>query len=365
MGINHKSIIISGGGTGGHVYPALAIADAIKEIDNNVSIHFVGAKEKLEMEKVPLNGYSIDGLPISGLNRSNLLANISLPFKIIKSLYLAGKIINKHKPQAVVGVGGYASWAIGFVATQRNIPLILQEQNAFPSLTNRMLAGRAKLVCTAFDGLEKFFKGKPIHNLGNPVRFSFNQEINKKQALETFNLSDNLPTLLVIGGSLGAKVFNDLLENKIQANELPFNLIWQTGKYYYPSIQSRLTNIPKNVVVVPFIDNMNAAYFAADAVLSRAGAISLAELTLVGKATVLVPSPNVTDDHQTHNAKSFQEKDAAIVLRENNLNQLWENILELMSSEELREKLSGNIKSLARPNAAKEIASLIIKTAGL
>jgi len=366
MGIENSkySILISGGGTGGHVYPALAIADALKDINPKIKIHFVGAKGKLEMEKVPLSGYSIDGLPISGINRKNPWANFSLPLKVLKSLFLAGKIIRKHKPDVVVGVGGYASWAVGFVATQRNIPLILQEQNAFPSLTNRMLAGRAKLICTAFDGLDKFFKGKPIHNFGNPVRFNFKENLSKNLALSHFNLDESLPTLLIIGGSLGAKVFNDLVESKIKSNQIiPFNIIWQTGKFYYNSIVSRLVDIPKNIAIMPFIDNMNAAYSAADLVLSRAGAISLAELTLIGKAAILVPSPNVTDDHQTHNAVSFAEQNAALVVKETDINELWNHILILMNNPELRNSLEENIKKLSRPNAAKEIASLIIKTA--
>lgn len=352
-------VIISGGGTGGHIFPALAIANALKEMNPDNEILFVGALGRMEMEKIPAAGYKIIGLDVRGFQRKISLSNLSFPFKVISSLSKAKKIIKEFKPDAAVGVGGYASGPLLWAATSSKIPSVIQEQNSFPGVTNRMLAKRVQKICVAYDGMEKFFPAKNIVMTGNPVRQDIAKTSGKEmQAMEFFGLDKNKKTLLVIGGSLGARTINESIADGVEKlNAAGIQLIWQTGKGYYEKAKAFAQ---ANIKVYDFIKEMDLAYAAADAVISRAGALSVSELCLVGKPVIFVPSPNVTADHQTKNAMTLVQKDAAMIVRDVEAKEkLMAEAIALMQDEQKRSSLCQNISALAKKDSAKKIAEII------
>tara|TARA_Y100000991_G_scaffold100874_1_gene76072 strand:+ start:5298 stop:6401 length:1104 start_codon:yes stop_codon:yes gene_type:complete len=351
-------VVISGGGTGGHIFPAIAIADEIKRRNPQVDILFVGAEGKMEMERVPKAGYSIEGLPIVGLQRKLTFSNFLLPFKLFNSLLKARRIIKRFKPQLVIGVGGYASGPTLKIAQILGIPTVIQEQNSFPGKTNILLSKKASLICTAYANLEQFFSKEKIKLTGNPVRQELsNIEITKEAALEGFGLSPLHKTVLVIGGSLGAKTLNDsMLKNIEHISNEKLQFIWQCGKGYIDQINESIKDIPTQIKLMPFISKMHAAYAAADIVVSRSGALSVSELCLVGKPVILVPSPNVSEDHQTKNAMALVSVNAALLMRDANVREdLVPALYALVENEEKKMELSRNMKSLAKPNATEDI----------
>ncbi len=362
-------VIISGGGTGGHIFPAVSIANAIKEKRPDARILFVGAEGRMEMQRVPAAGYEIKGLPIAGFNRKNLLKNVSVLFKIMKSRRMARKILRDFKPQVAVGVGGYASGPTLNVAESMGIPTLLQEQNSYAGVTNKLLAKKAKRICVAYDGMERFFPKDSILFTGNPVRQNLlEQNISKDEAVRSFGLVPGKATILIVGGSLGARTLNESVIGNLplvkQQNKVQF--IWQTGKYYSEEIQAELKRrgCPQNLVVMDFISDMRQAFAAADLVISRAGAGSISEFCLLGKPAILVPSPNVAEDHQTKNALSLVQKDAALYVTDADARRsLLPLAINTVSDHSRLEVLSFNIKKLARPNAASDIADEVIKLA--
>ena len=356
----HIRAIISGGGTGGHIFPALSIANEIKRRFPDADILFVGAKGRMEMEKVPANGYPIEGLDISGFNRKKPWKNFGVLMQIISSLWKARKIIKQFKPDVVVGTGGFASGPVLFAAQMAGIPTFIQEQNSFPGITNKLLSKKVRKIYTAYDNLERFFDAKKIIKTGNPVRKEFgNLNIDKNDALKKFDLLPGKKTILSIGGSLGAHPLNEGILNILdKIKENCYQIIWQTGKNDYENYK-HLTD--KQVKVVPFISNMPDAYAATDLIISRAGAGTISELTLIGKPVILVPSPYVAEDHQTKNAKALAENNAAVLLPEKKLKQdLWQIVSEIFENNQKAETLSKNIKELAMPNATEEIVDDII-----
>jgi UDP-N-acetylglucosamine--N-acetylmuramyl-(pentapeptide) pyrophosphoryl-undecaprenol N-acetylglucosamine transferase len=356
-------ILITGGGTGGHVFPAIAIANAIKAIQPETEFLFVGAEGRLEMTKVPEAGYTIEGLNISGFQRDNLLKNISLPFKVIGSLLKANKLINKFQPDVVVGVGGYASGPTMFVAHQKNIPVLIQEQNSFAGVTNKMMKNKAQKFCVAYDGMEYFFPSGRIIKTGNPVRQMISEmKSNKEANRKTFDLVDNKLTVLVVGGSLGARTINESIGTGLQQlTQNNLQIIWQTGKPYFEKAQQQ-AEVFNNVKVFDFIKNMDEAYDVADIIISRAGAIAISELCLIGKPVVLVPSPNVAEDHQTKNALALVDKHAAVMVKDIDArNVLIDELLKLINNKEQQIILSKNILQLGIPNAADRIAKEVLK----
>ena len=362
---DHIKVIISGGGTGGHIYPAIAIADALKDMDAETDILFVGAEGKMEMEKVPQAGYKIEALPVSGLQRKLTLKNLYFPFKLLKSLNEAGRIIDGFKPNVVVGVGGYASAPVLRKAQTKKIPTLIQEQNGYAGLTNKWLSGKAAKICVAYPGMDQYFPQDRIEFLGNPVRKDISKlETLKADAFKFFQLDPEKPVVLAIGGSLGARTINegllgiykDLLKRGIQ-------LIWQTGKFYYESIKEQLdSNIEEGLWVNAFISRMDYAYACANVVVSRAGALSISELCLAGKPAILIPSPNVAEDHQTKNAMALVKEDAAVMLSDSETKaKLQGEIIDLVENEEKKNLMIQNIKKLAKPHAAMDIAKEIVK----
>jgi UDP-N-acetylglucosamine--N-acetylmuramyl-(pentapeptide) pyrophosphoryl-undecaprenol N-acetylglucosamine transferase len=354
-------VIISGGGTGGHIFPAVAIAKTLQKRDPNVEILFVGAKGKMEMEKVPQAGFKIIGLSIAGIQRKIDFRNFLLPFKVIKSLWQAHKIIQDFKPDIAVGVGGYASAPTLYMAAQMDVLSLIQEQNSYAGLTNKLLAKRTTAICVAFDGMEDYFPANKIVQTGNPVRQDLlDLEGKREEAFEHFNLDPNKKTVLVIGGSLGARTINQVIDSGINAfEEKDIQLVWQTGKYYYGKAQDKNS---ANVKVYDFITRMDLAYSVADIVVSRAGALSIAELCITGKPCILVPSPNVAEDHQTKNAQALLDKRAALLVKDKDAKTvLMGDILALMNDEKRRQQLSNSIKELAKPNAAELIVDEIYR----
>jgi UDP-N-acetylglucosamine--N-acetylmuramyl-(pentapeptide) pyrophosphoryl-undecaprenol N-acetylglucosamine transferase len=351
--------VISGGGTGGHIFPAIAIANALKR-KTKAEILFVGARGRMEMEKVPMAGYKIKGLPIAGIQRKLDVRNILLPFKILKSLKMAKKILREFKPDVVIGVGGYASGPVLYAAAQMKIPALIQEQNSFAGITNKILGKRVNKICVAYEGMEKFFPHEKIILCGNPVRNDIAKG-NRNEALNFFELKNNMPTLLIIGGSLGAETINESIQNGIvKIHEAGIQVIWQTGKNYFDKI-SVLENFADRVKIFPFIQRMDLAYAAADVVISRAGAISVSELCLVGKPAILVPSPNVAEDHQSKNAMSIVKNDAAILIKDHEVKEkLADAAIELLRDENRKSMLSENIRKLAFPNADEKISDEIL-----
>ncbi len=353
--------IISGGGTGGHIFPALAIANEIKGRMPDAQILFVGAKGRMEMEKIPAAGYPIEALWISGINRTNKLKNLSFPLKLVSSLWKAGKIINKFKPDAVIGTGGFASGPVLYVAQKKGIPTFIQEQNSYPGITNKLLAKNALKIYTAYDNLDNFFNPEKILLTGNPIRESLKSlNENKTDALNKFGLQPNKKTLLVVGGSLGAMQVNRAIEKYIdEIKNNQWQLIWQTGKNHYEKFRKYED---KSIKVMPFINDMNQAYAAADLIISRAGAGSISELAVVGKPVILIPSPYLAEDHQTKNAKALSDKNAAILIKEKDLDKnLIHDIQKILNDEKYHEDLQKNLKQMAKPNAVEHIVDDIFK----
>ncbi|HLV46413.1 MAG TPA: undecaprenyldiphospho-muramoylpentapeptide beta-N-acetylglucosaminyltransferase [Flavobacterium sp.] len=354
--------IISGGGTGGHIYPAIAIANELKSRFPDCEILFVGAKDKMEMQKVPQAGYKIEGLWIAGIQRKLTLENLKFPFKLMSSLAKSRKIIKDFKPDVAIGTGGFASGAVVKVAAQMGIPTVIQEQNSYPGITNKLLGKKAKAVCVAYEGLDKFFPKDKIVFTGNPVRQDLlNVTENRLEGLKHFGLNPDKKTLLVLGGSLGARRINQLIEKEMDfmLNQ-DIQIIWQCGKFYFEEYKKY--NEKEHVQVLSFIDRMDLAYATADMIISRAGASSVSELSIVGKPTIFIPSPNVAEDHQTKNAKAVADKNGAILLRESELNEKFETVFsDLVSNENRQKTLSENIKMLAKPNATKDIVDEVVK----
>ncbi|MEX1383932.1 undecaprenyldiphospho-muramoylpentapeptide beta-N-acetylglucosaminyltransferase [Lutibacter sp.] len=355
------NIILSGGGTGGHIYPAVSIANQLKEKYPEANFLFVGAKDRMEMEKVPQAGYEIKGLWISGIQRSLSLKNLAFPFKLISSLWNAFKIIRKFKPTIVIGTGGFASGPTLYVASIRGIKTLIQEQNSYPGITNKLLSKKADTICVAYDGLERFFPSDKIVKTGNPVRQDLLAIESKREvAIKFFDLKSDKKTLLIIGGSLGARAINNLIEEHINwLVENKVQVIWQTGKLYYDEFKKY--DALEGVQTHAFLNRMDLTYVAADFIISRAGASSISELCIVGKPVIFIPSPNVAEDHQTKNALSVVTKNAALLLKESELNMFQNMFLELKNDLELQQKLSKNIKGLALPNATKDIVLEIEK----
>ncbi|APY10199.1 undecaprenyldiphospho-muramoylpentapeptide beta-N-acetylglucosaminyltransferase [Seonamhaeicola sp. S2-3] len=360
--MSHYKIILSGGGTGGHIYPAIAIANELKSRYPDAEFLFVGAKDRMEMEKVPQAGYKIIGLWISGIQRSLTLKNLSFPFKVISSLWKARKIINSFKPNVAIGTGGYASGPLLYVAASKNIPSLIQEQNSYPGITNKLLAKKAQKICVAYNDLERFFPKEKIIKTGNPVRKGLlNIEEKTVEAKKQFNLKEGKHTLLVLGGSLGARRINELIEKELDFFDTQnVQVIWQCGSLYYQ--QYKIYNNTKNVQVHEFLNNMGSAYAAADIVISRAGASSVSELCIVGKPVIFVPSPNVAEDHQTKNAMAIVKNNAAMIIKEEDLAIDFENkFSQLIASPEKQKELGKNIKKLALVNATKQIVDEVEK----
>lgn len=358
-------VIVSGGGTGGHIFPAIAIAGALREIDPTVELLFVGAEGKMEMEKVPAAGYDIVGLPVAGfhrqLNLRNIGRNLLFPFKLLSSLVKAGRVLADFKPDICVGVGGYASGPVLYRAARKGIPCLIQEQNSFPGVTNKMLAGRAAKICVAYPNMERFFPKEKIVLTGNPVRQSLTAAVTRSEAAQEFHLDAARPVVLVIGGSLGARSINEGIMASLHDLPTSAQLLWQTGGLYFEELSRRFAQQPRpGVVVVDFIKRMDLAYALADVVISRAGAGSISELALLGKAAILVPSPNVSEDHQTKNARALATQKAAILVPDNEADQLLKVCARTLADQRTLAELRDNIVSFARPNAAADIARELI-----
>ena len=365
---NQPRFIISGGGTGGHIFPALSIANAIKERWPKAAILFVGAEDRMEMERVPAAGYEIVGLPVSGFDRKNMVKNVSVAFKLIKSLHRAKKIVKNFNPNVVIGVGGYASAPVLRAAITQNIPTLLQEQNSYAGMTNKWLGQRANTICVAYEGMEKFFPKEKIVLTGNPCRQDLEITPNKVvEACSFFSLDPTKRTILMIGGSLGARTLNNSIVRAFpEIREQEVQIIWQCGKYYYNEMKelSVAGNIPPNVKLYDFVSRMDLAYSVADLVISRAGAGSISEFSLLGKPVILVPSPNVAEDHQTQNALALVQKNAAILVADNTAEeQLFSIALSLVKNPAKLIDLSANIILHAQHNSAKRIVDEIEKLA--
>jgi UDP-N-acetylglucosamine--N-acetylmuramyl-(pentapeptide) pyrophosphoryl-undecaprenol N-acetylglucosamine transferase len=360
-------VIISGGGTGGHIFPAVSIANAVKALRPDAKILFVGALGRMEMQRVPAAGYEIKGLPICGFDRKNLLKNFKVLYKIWKSQRMAKQIIKDFKPQVAVGVGGYASGPTLNKAAAMGVPCLIQEQNSYAGVTNKLLAKKAAKICVAYEGMERFFPAEKIILTGNPVRQALlDTTITREEAIKTFGLDPAKKTILLVGGSLGARTINEsVLQHLDLVKGTDVQFIWQTGKYYSAEIAKRLEgqNIP-NLVVTDFITDMGAAYKAADLVISRAGASSISEFCLIGKPVILVPSPNVAEDHQTKNALALANRDAAIYVKDAEApTTLLELAVKTVNDEKKLKSLSENVLKLALPDSADIIAKEVIKLA--
>ncbi len=360
-------IILSGGGTGGHIYPAIAIADEVKRRYPDAQIKFVGAQDKMEMEKVPQAGYEIEGLWISGLQRKLTLKNLMFPFKLISSIRKSQRIIKDFKPNVAVGTGGFASGPLLHVANKQKIPTLLQEQNSFPGITNKILAKKANIICAAYDEVKRFFPQEKVKKTGNPVRQDLlNIDTKREEAQQFFKLDVDKKTVLVLGGSLGARRVNQLIAeyaDKLKKEDI--QLIWQCGKLYYEDYKSYTES---TVQVHQFLNRMDLAYAAADVIISRAGAGSVSELCIVGKPVIFIPSPNVAEDHQTKNAMAVTKNEAAITIAETQLEEKFESaFFDLLENQSKQKELSRNIKKMALPNATSsivdEIEKLIIRKA--
>ncbi|MFW6371795.1 MAG: undecaprenyldiphospho-muramoylpentapeptide beta-N-acetylglucosaminyltransferase [Bacteroidota bacterium] len=364
-----KKIIISGGGTGGHIFPAIAIADALKKRDPSVEILFVGAKGRMEMDKVPEAGYRIVGLPVAGFQRRLTMKNITFSFKLAASMIKAKKIVRKFNPDVVVGVGGYASGPVLRAAASKGIPTVLQEQNSYPGVTNKILGRKAKRVCVAYPKMDRFFPPSRIVVTGNPVRNSLLSHVDRNLAYSELGLHPNRKTILVVGGSLGARSINNGIREGIQriADRDNIQMIWQCGGIYYVEMQqiNGIKNV-SNIKLVPFISQMGFAYAVADVVVSRAGAGTISELALLGKAAVLVPSPNVAEDHQTKNAMALVKDGAALLVTDKDAEKkLVTTALSLIDDDFYRDQLKRKIKKFAYPHSADKIANEIEKVAML
>ena len=360
--MNKYRIILSGGGTGGHIYPAIAIANELKSRFPEAEFLFVGAKDRMEMEKVPEAGYNIKGLWISGIQRKLTIKNLMFPFKLMNSLWNARKILQQFKPHVAIGTGGFASGPLLQMAVSNGIPSLIQEQNSYPGITNKLLSKKVQKICVAYDGLERFFPKEKIIKTGNPVRQDLLDIDSKIEEAKTyFNLTRGKKTLLVIGGSLGARRINELIKEELDYfNTLNIQVIWQCGKLYYKTYKTEGHEM--HVQLHKFIDRMDLAYAAADVIISRAGASSVSELCIVGKPVVFIPSPNVAEDHQTKNAMAVVNENAAVLVKEMDLKVDFENkFTQLLASPQKQIELSKNIKKLALIDATKEIADEVEK----
>jgi len=360
--------IISGGGTGGHIFPAISIANAIKKQDSNADILFVGAIGRMEMERVPAAGYPIEGLPVRGFDRKNLLRNVSVIIDLLKSTRKAKKIIKKFRPDIAIGVGGYASAPTLKTASKFGIPTLIQEQNSYAGVTNKLLAAKANKICVAYEGMERFFPKEKIILTGNPVRQDlFNVAPKSKEAYDFFGFDSSKKTILIVGGSLGARTLNQSIAAHLETiAKTDVQIIWQTGKFYIESARESAKSYENNkMLVTDFVSRMDYAYAIADLVISRAGASSISELCLLAKPVILVPSPNVAEDHQTQNALALVNKNAAIMIRDvNAVKDLIPKALELIQNDAELENLSKNIILLAQKNSADRIADEVFKITG-
>ncbi len=353
--------ILSGGGTGGHIYPAIAIANELKLRFPDAEFLFVGASDKMEMQKVPQAGYKIEGLWIAGLQRKLTFKNALFPFKLISSLWKSRKIIKSFKPNVVIGTGGFASGPLLQMANSLNIPTVIQEQNSYPGITNKLLSKKTNAICVAYENLERFFPKEKMILTGNPIRQDLISIADKRnEAIEYFKLDANKKTLLVLGGSLGSRRINQLIEKEIPFFESKnLQVIWQCGKLYFEEYQKYNSN---NIQALAFIDRMDLIYAASDFVISRAGASSVSELCLVGKPVIFIPSPNVAEDHQTKNAQAIVVKKGAMLIKESELEEKFETVFsDLFSNQNLQKEISTKIKQLAKPHATKDIVEEIIK----
>lgn len=362
-------IIISGGGTGGHIFPAVSIANAIRELNPQARILFVGAEGRMEMQRVPDAGYEIIGLPIAGFDRKHLWKNFAVLLKLARSQWKARSIIKSFRPQVAVGVGGYASGPTLKTAGMMGIPTLIQEQNSYAGVTNKLLAQKARKICVAYDGMEKFFPADKILMTGNPVRQGLlNHTLSREEAVRSFHLDPKKKTILVLGGSLGARTINNTLTGGLSTIQESANVqfIWQTGKFYYQEVQEAVkgAGAMPNLYVTDFIKDMAAAYAAADLVISRSGAGSISEFCLLHKAVILVPSPNVAEDHQTKNALALVNKQAALYVKDAEAEKkLLPTALETVADDHQLNRLSKNIAKLALPDSATIIAKEVIKLA--
>ena len=362
--MRNLKVIISGGGTGGHIFPAIAIAKAIENKVQNVEILFVGAEDRMEMDKVPAAGYKIVGLWISGLQRKLDKRNLLFPFKVIHSIFKAKNIVKEFKPDLAIGTGGYASAPLLYAAAKKGIPTVIQEQNSYPGITNRILAKHVQKICVAYDEMERFFPTEKLIITGNPIRegiLDFNNKVTDGQV--KFNIDKTKPTVLVVGGSLGALTINNAIaENINQIKNMDVNLIWQTGISYQDKAQNFITDVnTKGINAYTFIKEMDLSYAAADVIISRAGAIAISELCYVGKPIILVPSPNVAENHQYKNAQSLVNKNAALLVEDADASRkLVSTLEELIKNEDLRTSLSSNIKKIAVTDAAEQIAKIAL-----
>ncbi|MCU0473258.1 MAG: undecaprenyldiphospho-muramoylpentapeptide beta-N-acetylglucosaminyltransferase [Bacteroidales bacterium] len=363
-----KRIIISGGGTGGHIFPAISVANALRRMDPEIEILFVGAEGRMEMEKVPAAGYKIVGLPVAGFQRSLTLKNFTVIFKLVKSLLLARKLISDFQPDVVVGVGGYASGPVLREAGRRGINTLIQEQNSYAGVTNKLLAKKASTICVAYDGMEKYFPAEKIIKTGNPVRQNFdNLENLRNEALTFFRLRRGSPVILVLGGSLGAGTINKSLSGQLKKMaDSGCQWLWQTGKHYYENVNALIKlSFAEDISVQSFINRMDYAFAAADIIVSRAGAGTISELCLVGKPVILVPSPNVAEDHQTRNALALSYKNAAVMIKNDEAEErLVDEAIKLVNNKEERALLSENILKLADRDADIRIAQEVLKLTG-
>jgi UDP-N-acetylglucosamine--N-acetylmuramyl-(pentapeptide) pyrophosphoryl-undecaprenol N-acetylglucosamine transferase len=357
-------VILSGGGTGGHIYPAVAVAERLRE--RGVEVLFVGAEGKMEMEKVPALGYDIEGLPVAGIQRRLSLKNLALPAKIWRSVRRARRIIKRFRTDVVVGFGGYASAPVLWAAQMMGIPTVIQEQNSYAGLTNKILGRRARKVCVAYDGMERFFRAKSIVHTGNPLRGSFGAGASHKEALDYFGFTEDRPVVLVLGGSLGTRTLNEMMKRRIAQGLGDIQVIWQTGRFYEKEMDEFMkreagdqkhTHVWKNA----FIERMDLAYAAADVVISRSGAITVSELMLAGKAVVFVPSPNVAEDHQTKNARALVDKGAAVMVRDADaVSDAFAVVEELLADNARRSTLETNIRALATADAAERVVETVM-----
>jgi len=361
-----KRIIISGGGTGGHIYPAIAIANALKNIDRETEILFVGAEGKMEMQKVPDAGYKIIGLPVRGLQRKFSLSTLKTIFKLLKSLYSSNKIIRSFKPDVAVGVGGYASGPLCFVASKKKVPIVLQEQNSYPGITNKLLASAASKICVAYEGMDRFFDKDKVLLTGNPVRQDLvNVESLKADGYKHYNLDPTKKTIVIVGGSLGARTLNESVLSSLGVIKSTSNIqiVWQTGSFYKDEMQERMEN--NNISHLhrhTFLDRMDYVYSVADLIISRSGACTISELCITGKPVILVPSPNVAEDHQTKNALALSNKGAAVLVKDTEAkDNLIQNALDIVNDESKLKELSTNIKKMALNNSADIIAREVLK----
>ena len=364
--MSNLRVIIAGGGTGGHIFPAVAIANAVQRLQPDAELLFVGAKGKMEMEKVPQEGYRIIGLDIAGFNRSNLLKNISLPYKLLKSAWQARKVIREFNPQVVVGVGGYASFPVLHAAQAKRIPTLIQEQNSFAGKSNTILGKKANAVCVAYDGMEQFFPKQKIVQTGNPVRQVIAvAAITREEGQQWLGMNPDKTTLLIVGGSLGAKSVNEGIDEGLEELlSAGVQIIWQTGKPYYEQAVQRATDYPEEVKVFDFIRQMEYAYAAADIVISRAGALAIAELCIVGKPVIFVPYPFAAEDHQTSNAMALVSRNAAQIVKDNEVKKLLvHKLTALLHDPGAQALMCENLNRIAIRDADVRIAQQVIRIA--